>query len=312
LPDSYILGEFLAEDNAPCYFHEFVAQAEAAGLEYLTDTDLQTALPGNTSPELHQLLGAMAGPDARMYDQYFDFFQGRQFRQSLLIKSDTAPGAKRTVDHRRIAHLHFGSSLRLVPDQSNGEALVLRDPGGPTITTNDPLVARALDHLGASLPETRNLRQLLDHLEVTADAERQAAAERVMAAILRVIIAGLGTMSAVPVKIGRAADARPKVWQVARHDRMTDQPWTTNLRHMPVKLDPVANAMLPMLDGQNDRAALTSHLGALVKTGRLDLDTFGGLHDVSGTGDDPVARLAARVELVLQQLEQLALLEPMQ
>jgi methyltransferase-like protein len=261
---------------------------------------------------VNQLLIALAGPDVRNSEQYFDFFQGRQFRQSLLVKSENASEIRRTVDHRRIAHLHFSSNLRLVPDQSNGEALVLSDPSGPTITTNDPIVAKALDHLGASFPETRSLRQLLDFLEVNGEAKRQAVADRVMASVLRVITAGLGSVSAVPVKIGRAADAKPKVWLVARHDNRTDQPWTTNLRHMPVRLDPVGNALVPMVDGHNDRSSMASYLGTLINEAKLGLNTLDGFTGISDTSDDSVTKLAARVDLVLRQLEQLALLEPTQ
>jgi len=312
LSDSYILGEFLVDENAPCYFHEFVARAEKAGLAYLSDTDLHTSLRTSISPEVNQLLIALAGPDVRNSEQYFDFFQGRQFRQSLLVKSENASEIRRTVDHRRIAHLHFSSNLRLVPDQSNGEALVLSDPSGPTITTNDPIVAKALDYLGASFPETRSLRQLLDYLEVNGEAKRQAVADRVMASVLRVIMAGLGSVSAVPVKIGRAADAKPKVWLVARHDNRTGQPWTTNLRHMPVRLDPVGNALVPMVDGHNDRSSMASYLGTLINEAKLGLNTLDGFTGISDTSDDSVTKVTARVDLVLRQLEQLALLEPTQ
>ena len=311
LPDSYILGEFLAADNAPCYFHEFLERAEQAGLAYLTDTDLHTSLPENISPELDQALVALAGPDADMTEQYFDFFQGRQFRQSLLIKAKQAPSFTRKVDHRRIAHLHFSSNLRLDPQRSTDHAMVLRDPGGPTITTNDPFVAKALDFLGASSPESRSLKNILDHLGIKRKADREAATERVMGSMLRVIIAGFGTMSAVPVKLGRAADAKPKVWSVARHDRLADQPWTTNLKHMPVKLDAIANALLPHVDGRNDRASLAADLLALVKAGALDAHATQSVVDVSATGDAAAAKVAARVEQVLQQLEHFALLEPM-
>jgi len=309
LSDSYILGEFLSEENAPCYFHEFVERAKKAGLDYVTDTDLHTSLPENISPDLHRLLTAMAGPDPRVAEQYYDFFHGRQFRQSVLVRGSGSPGARRTADHRRIAPLHFASSLRIDPAQSKGDAIVLRDPGGRTITTNDPLVAKAFDHLGASLPETRSLRQIVQHLGVAGDAERQAAAERVLAAILRVIVAGLATMSAAPVATGRASDAKPRAWRVAREDGKAGQPWTTNLKHMPVKLDEVARALLPLVDGENDRSALAARLAALMReaggAGSIVADALADRPDANDA-----AGLLSRVDQALRQMELLALLEP--
>lgn len=304
LSDSYIFGEFLSDENAPCYFHEFLRRAEAAGLEYVTDTDLHTSLFENVSPDLHRLIVAMAGPDPRMAEQYYDFFQGRQFRQSVLVKAGGAIESGRNADHRRIAHLNFSSDLRLDPAGSKGEAKVLRHQGGRTITTNDPLVAQALDYLGASAPETRNLRQIVDHLHVGGEAERQAAADRVLASLLRIIVSGLAGMSATPIALGRASEARPKAWRVARHDGKTGQPWTTNLKHMPVKLDSVARALLPLVDGKNDKDALAAHLAALIRDAEFANDV--SAHSAADGGFE------SRVKLALLQMEKLGLLEPVQ
>jgi hypothetical protein len=46
LPSSYILGEFLAAENAPCYFHEFINWAGQYGLSYLCEGDLARDLLG--------------------------------------------------------------------------------------------------------------------------------------------------------------------------------------------------------------------------------------------------------------------------
>lgn len=309
LSDSYILGEFLSEENAPIYFYEFLRRAEAAGLEYVTDTDLHTSLFENISPDLHRLVVAMAGPDPRMAEQYYDFFQGRQFRQSLLVKAGGTRQSARSVDHRRIAHLHFTSGLRLDAAGSKGDARLLRHAGGRTITTNDPFVAQALDYLGAIAPESRNLRQIIDHLQIAGDNERNAAADRIMASMLRLIVSGLAGMSATPLVLGRAGDAKPKAWQVARHDGATGQPWTTNLRHMPVKLDEIAKALLPLVDGKTDKTTLASRLATLIRDAKVDA-RIGEELPAHLTASEVASRMAARVEQALHQMELLALLEP--
>ena len=49
--DSYIFHEFLEEVNAPCYFYQFMEQAEKQELTYLGDTDLPTMFLANQSSE---------------------------------------------------------------------------------------------------------------------------------------------------------------------------------------------------------------------------------------------------------------------
>lgn len=286
-PDTYIMGEFLVDQNRPCYFRDFVERAEHAGLAYLADTDLRSSLPETISPEFSQLLAGMAGPDRRMREQYFDFFQGRQFRQSLLVRKSQSAAGQPTVDHRRLAALHFSSQLRLEAG-TPGAALTLREPKGKSITTNDPMAARALDSLGAAFPETRSLPQLMNGLAINGAAESAEVRDRILASLVRLIVAGLVDMSSLPVTTGRAAAARPVAWRVARQDQLASQPWVTSLRHMPVRLDAATSALLPLLDGSNDRAALRAHA-----------------RDQKSEAD-----IAGEIEKALQNLERMALLEP--
>ncbi|MCW1384099.1 class I SAM-dependent methyltransferase [Novosphingobium sp. KCTC 2891] len=309
-PDSYILGEFLVDENAPCYFHEFVERAERAGLAYLSDTDLHTSQLAAVSPDMNKLLTAIAGPGTRMAEQYFDFFQGRQFRQSLLVKAQVADQINRTIDHNRIAGLHFASKLRVAPELSKNDATVLRDPAGPTITTNDPAVAKALDVLGTCWPETRNLRQLLDLLETKGEAERRAVADRLLNSMKQIIVAGLITMASEPLTIGRAAAEKPNAWPLARYEAQVGQPWLTCLRHAPVKLDRFGEAVLSLLDGETDRATIGARLLDAIDNGTLRLDSLDGELETDGTRGLLAQKVAERVQVALGQIEALALLDP--
>ena len=59
--DAYILGEFLAPDNAPCYFRDFTAAAERQGLVYLCDSAIEMCLPETHGAEVAKLLREMSG-----------------------------------------------------------------------------------------------------------------------------------------------------------------------------------------------------------------------------------------------------------
>ena len=56
--DSFLLHDELEEINHPLYFHEFMAQAEAHGLQYVTEVDFRSALPNFWPPEVVQALTA--------------------------------------------------------------------------------------------------------------------------------------------------------------------------------------------------------------------------------------------------------------
>lgn len=301
MPDSYIVGEFLSEHNAPCHFAEFVARAAAGGLAYLCETDVHVSLPHLVSPELDELLTREVGRDPAAVGAYLDLAQGRQFRQSLLVREGLAGAIKRRPEPYAIAGLNFAATLRLVADQSRGADKVLRDQAGRTITTNDPVFAQALDALGAASPETRTLDQLVG--EMTGRAAR----DRVLASLLQAIAAGLVNITAVPLICGTAAQAKPRLWRGARADLASGQPWVTSLRHVPLRLDPLARALLPALDGRSDHAALARYLLAQIDAGALDRAVLARAPRIGST---PLMQCAGLVELVLAQLAQLALFEP--
>jgi len=89
--------------------------------------------------------------------------------------------------------------------------------------------------------------------------------------------------------------------QIANGER-----WITNLRHNNVNLDePVGRALISLLDGTRDRAALLADLTGLVESGVVPLVV----------GDNPITDLheirrllTPTLELLLTQLGRLALL----
>lgn len=300
--DSYIMGEFLVDENSPCYFHEFAARARAAGLEFLSETNLPSSIPEHVNPHLDHLLRAMSGPDVLMFEQYFDFLQGRQFRQTLFVKAANTASIQRKPDRRRLANLHFSSRLRLDATAGNGRDMTLKDPNGVKITTNDPAVAKAFDFLGRSWPDTCSLRDLIGVLDTVDGLARNDLMTRLLDALLRIVLTGLGSISAVPLKLGRADDDRPEVWTVARAEHRDGQPWITTLRHHPVRLDTLGGVLLSLVDGTRDAAALARQVTALMAAEDFEPD---GTEPVGpGTG------MIARVRLALNQMQDLALLAP--
>lgn len=309
MPDSYIIAEFLAEENEPCYFRDFLSEVREAGLEYLCETELHASLRNWSSPDYNRTVQSIAGPDPLEAEQIFDLAQGRQFRQSLLVRADNPETIDRAPGAARLAGHHFATALRIAPELTKGDEVVLRDPGGRTITTNDRAVAVALDRLGVAAPATHTLPELVAMAKI-GPTESKAVAGRLLETLLRVVVAGLVKISAAPLRSTRATAEHPEVWSNARIERTEGQVWITNLQHQPLRLDPLAYALLPFVDGNNNRSSLTALLLELAAHRMIDPNLLSRMPETQVPSAKPAAVAAALVELVLAQLERLALLEP--
>ncbi len=87
-PDSYLFHEYLAAENRPLLFRDFIGRAAAAGLRHVCDTDLSTRYPAALGDGAEAALADLADPIER--EQYLDFVVNRNFRRSLLCRADAA------------------------------------------------------------------------------------------------------------------------------------------------------------------------------------------------------------------------------
>jgi SAM-dependent methyltransferase len=236
-PASYILGEFLAQHNEPCYFREFAERAAAHGLSYLCEGDLAASIRETRTPEIGARIRALAGSSPLAFEQYADFFTGRTFRRSVLIREQQAAAVRRERDPQRLRGLHFAAELR-------------RDARGGAIRAKDPAVRRALSLLAERYPATVALEELA----------APGTDERVSKLLFGMLATGEATASVLPLRTGRATAERPLAWSLARAEAAAGQRWVTSLRHSPTPLQPDAAFLLPQLDGTKHRQELSSLL----------------------------------------------------
>jgi SAM-dependent methyltransferase len=115
--DDYVVHEFLEAENSPCTVVEFVAEAEAAGLGHLGDTEYHTLLPGSRGPETTARLRELAATRVQL-EHYIDLVIGRTFRQSILLKPATVAQAKHGLGSSCMAGLHVAARFVDVPPAS--------------------------------------------------------------------------------------------------------------------------------------------------------------------------------------------------
>jgi len=306
--DSYILGEFLVPENAPCYFRDFNAAAESHGLVYLCESEVETCIPDTFGPEFATLVRTMSASQLVPLEQYIDFFAGRTFRQTLLVRKEQAAMILRQLEPKPARTLHFSCKLQFDAEASEEGKFQYRTPQGRTVTTASSAMRRVLKELAAAYPDTRTFTELLQSAatpDVSIDEKEEAA---ILDTLFQMIVAGIIRPSIVPIRTGKSTAQQLVAWAIARMDAAAGQAETANLRHETVTLDVVNRALLPYVDGAHSRATLRRKLLEAVQSKRIDMkDEKTGTPLVDGALD---AAVAEHVDLALARLAEAALLQP--
>jgi SAM-dependent methyltransferase len=266
-PASYILGEFLSPDNAPCTFRQFVERAQRHDLAWLCEADLPSTAPDTFAPKAAAKIRAIAGNDVTALQAYTDMFSGRTFRRSVLVKAKPASG-RQIPGPERLQGLYFAGALTPDPKRSSAGVSAFTDHRGRSVTANNPAVGRALTHLAARYPATASVSEL-----VGSDDPQGENATRVAETLFKLVASGQAVAASLPLRCGTAAGPRPRVWPLARAEAASGQPWVTSLRHTAVLLNPVLRVLLPHLDGEHDRVQLAARLAAAQAAGTIETVT---------------------------------------
>jgi hypothetical protein len=158
--DSYLFHEHLEDVNEPCYFHEFMARATAAGLQFLAESELGTMLLNDMPSEIERTLRAMSA-DLIHLEQYCDFLRNRTFRQTLLCRQGTAVSYRLSVD--RLRGLYVASPARTLtpqPDIHSTAEERFTSPKGAIVKSVDPLAKAALVYLAEIWPRAVRFEEL--------------------------------------------------------------------------------------------------------------------------------------------------------
>jgi SAM-dependent methyltransferase len=242
-PAAYIMGEFLAADNAPCHFDEFARRIKDFNLTYLCEGDLNASIPDIQDPEIRRRNRSLAGSNHLALEQCIDLFTGRTFRRSVLVRSEQSRNITRHRNFNRLRFLHFAGLAAARPEPS--DRLVL------ATTRQKPLVEEMLRRLTDVYPATMAYEQLVSAVDTT-----KTNVEAIPRVLFALVLAGQVTASTLPSTVGRANAMSPILWPIARLEAAARQPWLTNLNHAPVPLQHLPIALLPYLDGTKSQPAL--------------------------------------------------------
>jgi hypothetical protein len=270
MTDSELAHDAMAEPNDPVYFHEFAAHVGRHGLAYLAEAAPSMMGSAGLAANVRAYLSRL---DRLALEQYLDFARLRRFRQSLVCRAGATIDA--ALKPSRMAPLFAAASMSLLQAANDG-----RLPGEAR-DRRATAHQRIFERLVAAAPAAVPVAELARHAVAAAGAGSAASAEVV---ILQAWMSGFLQLRTTPLPVTPTASARPEAFALARRQANSHER-VTNLRHESIRLaDPLARALLPLLDGTRDR---NSMVGALAAGGAL-----GDASAVAMRVDDALASLA--------------------
>ena len=310
-PDTYLLHEHLEEFNEPLYFHQFAGRAAAKSLQYLGEAQVTAMMSGRFGPDTERTLRAIS-PDLLHMEQYMDFLRNRMFRQTLLCRAEVA--LDRALRPEAVYDFGVASQANAVepgPDAGDGERR-FRGAHEATLTTRDPIMIAAMEHLGRQWPRPVQFDDLLAVARSAASSNGASPSEearrQLATRLLHCYASGVVEFSLAPPRFVVEVSERPVASPYARL-RARDADRVSNLRLESVGLTAPSRLVLRHLDGRHDRAALVGLLTDWIEQRGREATPARGASDDAGTLSGTAReRAGAYVDAVLKAFARSALL----
>lgn len=243
--ETYAAHEYLADEHHAQHVTSFLAEATAAGLEYLGD-----AIPSQTAVELVSETVATRAEslDVAQVQQLVDFVRNTAFRRTLLVRSEDARarGWRWPLRLQPRATTALRVASRLVPHapQNAGAASERFDgPDGSVLVTDAP-TRRALHRLAQNAPASLPVAQ------VASDELFD----------LWLSTGGIDLHEHQPA-LGDGLSPRPEACPVARWHAVHGGTITNRWHQEVVLSEPVLRRALALLDGTRTADDLIASLG---------------------------------------------------
>ena len=310
--DAYLFHEHLEETNQPFYFHQFLADARAKGLDFVAEAQ-QDGLGRHLPEAARRRIEEWAG-DPIDREQYVDFVVNRTFRRSFLRRTADEPGPRPSPQ----AVAEMAVSTTVAPssrdvDVASDAPVAFSAPGnGPSITTNHPLLKAALGELAVARPRMLRFDELMDRIRVrlgTRFAESTTAPDvarpQLCDALYRGFLVDLVLLNIAPPRVAVEPGERPVAGPLARLLAPRGGR-VTNIPGLSVDLDEAERLLLPLLDGSHTRDQLRAVVADRIDSGDFTI-SFDGRPLDDANRDQVITEM---VEAGLRRFAATALLMP--
>ena len=270
---SYLYHEYLAEVNAPVLFSDFIAQAQAHGLQYLCEAELQTMFADALGEKAAAFIDGF--DDLIEQEQHMDFLRVRAFRQTLLCRTGIALTRELDLDSFAAFFYHACLEPKEPPDLRDPRPQPYVAPAGEICVVRHPLTKAALQRLAEAYPDSLGFEELLSAAQTHARAAGSTHAderEHLLGELVRLYLRLFLGVGSAPERFARELPERPCATPLARIQAAAGPGHVSTVRHEPMHLDDFAACVLHYLDGTCTQAALVETLLRDIRAGRLRLD----------------------------------------
>lgn len=285
-PANLMLHDEIALINHPVYFHQFADHIDQHHLQYISEANLSKVMPTNLPQDVAEQLLSMSGDIIEM-EQYMDFLYNRTFRQTLICHKEREVNRRLAPTPQLLSTFYLASNAQLTtPNAMLSDAGVARWKGtdGAEFATDHPVTKQAMGHLLDVFPQSVKFDVLFGKAMQEAygrmpDTEVQQRDMAILSAHLLQMFTYSDTLMefhTVPTYCTTKISHKPKVSRVTRW--LVEQGYSTvsNMRHQRVQLEPLAQLILPLLDGEHSQRALINHLKELVESEKITFENSEG------------------------------------
>ena len=255
---SYLMHDYLEDNNAPVYFHEFMDHVSRHQLQYLADADLYTMLGSTLSEEAEAELDKF--DDLVEYEQYLDFFYVRYFRTSLLCHEQVDIARDLDVEKLRQWYFHAQLKSKQEIDLYSTESQVFVDQAGASFDISHPLTKAALVELAYIYPDSHSWPDLLQRAQTILDEVEspfaKADADELLGELFNLFVSQGLRLSSVKRKLSNSFDKQPKANHLARVYGSHNKCCIASVHHASLRLDTMEQFLLTLLDGRNTLDAI--------------------------------------------------------
>ncbi|WP_425363666.1 methyltransferase regulatory domain-containing protein [Candidatus Tisiphia endosymbiont of Hybos culiciformis] len=259
LSNSYLLHEYLGEDNTAFYFQEFITNARKHNLNYLGDSLLSAMFVGNLPEKTAEKLQSIN--DIVRTEQYMDFITNRKFRTTLLCHDNVM--INRTIKSNELAGFYTTFNIRpATPENEVDISNAVESLGfyhgnseSPDISTSSPIMKAFFyvyaDNIGNPLTLDQITQLAMKKLE---NLQLKDFREEVDSVIANLVLQGYVQIFATKPSSIYTISSKPKVSELARYQAKKLEKtnlFVTNRINAVIPLQLHEKYIIELLDGTN-------------------------------------------------------------
>ena len=283
--DAFFAHELLNPFCSSLTLRDFKSMLQEHKLHYLCDAlPVRSAGVWSSFPELEQQLGQVLGKIGEI-EELADGLFPHSFRGALISKKPASPQLKKKPE--LIETMQICSPLIPIdeqPDIFSDKTVTFCSPTEQTFDESDRLVKSALVVLRGTWPRPIEYKELLASATnlsgITKPTPSQLSLLRIT--LIHYFQGNHLELFSEPYTSQSHPSETPEVFAFARL-QVARQDWVTTLRHEMMPIDQFDKELIPILNGKNNREAISKSMLAKFQSGALQARSDG--EEVSKPGD---------------------------